>query len=267
MATVTRLKSGSWPVQVRRKGKYVNGTFRRRKDAEEWALEIERRIDRGEPALPCAGHGAKTLGDLTRLHREDLQEVGKPIGRSKAASLAMLERRLGRVRLGDLDRQRVIDFGKGRACEGAGPVAVGIDIGYIKTILSDAAAVHGVILSTEPVSQARIALTRLGLVGRGDERDRRPTQDELDQLISTLGANPLQQIPMGRIIRFAVATAMRQDEICRVEWTDFDPVKRMLLIRDRKDPRRKSGNNQRIPLLDVSGYDAAEIIHEQGELS
>jgi integrase len=266
VATFTRLKSGSWRVQVRRKGKYVNDTFRRRKDAEEWALEIERRIDRGEPALPCNGRNAKTFGDLIRLHLEDLREIGKLIGRSKAASLAMLERQLGRVRLGDLDRQRIIDFGKSRAREGAGPVTVGIDIGYIKTILSDATAVHGVILSTEPVSQARVALTRLGLVGKGDERDRRPTQNELDRLISIFDANPLQQIPVGRIIRFAVATAMRQDEICRVEWSDFDPGKRMLLIRDRKYPRRKRGNNQRIPLLDVSGYDASDIIREQGEL-
>ena len=266
MATFTRLKSGSWRVQVRRKGKYVNDTFRRRKDAEEWALEVERRIDRGEPALPCGGRDTKRFGDLIRLHLDDLREVGKSIGRSKAASLALLERRLGPVRLGDLDRERIIQFGKSRAREGAGPVTVGIDIGYIKTILSDAAAVHGVILSTEPVGQARIALTRLELVGKGDERDRRPTQDELDRLISTLDANPLQQIPMGRIIRFAVATAMRQDEICRVEWSDFDPGKRMLLIRDRKDPRRKRGNNQRIPLLDVSGYDASAIIREQGEL-
>jgi integrase len=262
VATFTRLKSGSWRVQVRRKGKYVNDTFRRRKDAEEWALEVERRIDRGEPPLPCRGRDTKTFGDLIRLHQEDLREVGKPIGRSKAASLALLERQLGRLRLGDLDRERIIQFGKSRAREGAGPVTVGIDIGYIK-ILSDAAAVHGLILSTEPVGQARIALTRLGLVGKGNERDRRPTQDELDRLISTLDANPLQQIPMGRIIRFAVATAMRQDEICRIEWMDFDPVKRMLLIRDRKDPRRKNGNNQRIPLLDVSGYDACGIIDEQ----
>ncbi|MDR3484038.1 MAG: hypothetical protein P4M05_03900 [Bradyrhizobium sp.] len=52
---------------------------------------------------------------------------------------------------------------------------------------------------------------------------------------------------------FAVATAMRQDEI---EWRDFDASGRMLVIRNRKDPRKKKGNDQRIPLLDVSGYDA-----------
>jgi integrase len=56
---------------------------------------------------------------------------------------------------------------------------------------------------------------------------------------------------------------MRQDEISRIEWADFDSQKKMLLIRDRKDPRRKAGNNQRIPLLDVTGYDACSIIEEQ----
>jgi integrase len=263
LATITNHKYGSWRVQVRRKGKYVNETFRRRKDAEEWALEVERRIDRGESALSRSSRGTETFADLIKLHREDLQEVGKPIGRSKSASLALLEHRLGRLRIPDLDRGRLILFGKERAREGAGPVTLGIDLGYIKTILSHAAAVHGVILSVEPIVLARIALARLGLVGKGNERDRRPTQDELDRLVATFDANPRQQIPVGRIIRFAVATAMRQDEIGRIEWSDFDPHKKMLLIRDRKDSRRKSGNNQRIPLLDVTGYDACAIIEEQ----
>ena len=49
-------------------------------------------------------------------------------------------------------------------------------------------------------------------------------------------ANTQQQISVGRVIRFAVATAMRKDEIARIEWRDF------------KDLRKKKGNDQRIPL-------------------
>lgn len=37
---------------------------------------------------------------------------------------------------------------------------------------------------------------------------------------------------MMQIVKFAVATAMRLDEICRVEWTDLDVARRMLLIID-----------------------------------
>lgn len=41
---------------------------------------------------------------------------------------------------------------------------------------------------------------------------------------------------------------------------------KMLLIRDRKDPRRKAGNDQRIPFLKVSGYDPCELIEQQPQL-
>ena len=118
-----------------------------------------------------------------------------------------------------------------------------------KTILSHAAAVHGVVLSTEPIALARIALARLGLVRKGNERDRRPTQEELDRLIAAFYANSIQQIPVGRIIRFAVATAMRQDEICRIEWSDFDSVARMLLI----NPTSPTGGVGRRQAAEIPG--------------
>ena len=234
MATISKLKSGSWRVQIRRKGKYVNETFLRRKDAEEWAIETERRIDKGEPPKPRNNRETKTLGDLIQLHREDMAEVGKRFGRSKTASLKFLETRLGSLRLPALDREQLIKFGKERAAEGAGPVTLGIDLGYVKTILSHAAAVHGVTVSTEQIDLARIALSRLGLVGKGNERDRRPTQDELDRIIAAFEANPRQQIPLGRIIRFAVATAMRLDEICRVTLEDLEASSAIEKIQDAK---------------------------------
>lgn len=43
----------------------------------------------------------------------------------------------------ELDRERIIAFAKERAKEGAGPVTVGMDLGYIKTVLTHAAAVTG----------------------------------------------------------------------------------------------------------------------------
>jgi integrase len=101
------------------------------------------------------------------------------------------------------------------------------------------------------------------LVGKSNERDRRPTQDELSRLIEYAESNPQQFLPLGRIIRFAVATAMRQAEICRIEWSDVNMTKRTVTIRDRKDPRRKDGNHQVVPLLNSTGYDAGQLILEQ----
>jgi len=192
-----------------------------------------------------------------------MKDVGKPLGRSKSATLAMLQRELGALKITDIDRERLIRFGRDRAKNGAGPMTLGQDIGAIKLVISHAAAVHGAEVTVEPVNLARIALKRLGLVGKGNERDRRPTEEELAKLFEHFDANPRQLIPMSRIIKFAIATAMRQEEICRATWSDLNTRTKMLTIRDRKDPRAKKGNDQRIPLLGVSGYDAVALIEEQ----
>jgi integrase len=263
LAAFVKLPSGSWRAVVRRKGRYVSETFRRKGDASRWALEAEREIDRGETPKASRTARLRTFGDLIDLHVSDMKEVGKAPGRSKDATLKMLKRELGSRNMATLDRERVIQFGRKRAEQGAGPVTVGMDIGVIKLVLSHAAAVHGVAVPIEPVDLARIALKRLGLVGNSNERDRRPTDEELAQLIAYFDGNPRQIIPVGRIIKFAVATAMRQEEICRVTWSDLNERTKMLTIRDRKDPREKKGNDQRIPLLAVTGYDAMALVEEQ----
>jgi len=185
--------------------------------------------------------------------------------RAKAATLASLKRDLGKAKIGHLDRPKLIEYARNRADQGAGPVTLGIDIGVIKMILTHAAAVHGVEISTEAVDLARIALKRLGLIGKGIERDRRPTTAELNRLFQCFDANTRLTLPMTRIVQFAVATAMRLDEICRVEWSDLDIDRRMLLIRDRKDPRNKAGNDQRIPLFAATGFDAWALVMAQAK--
>lgn len=269
MAAFQKLPSGNWRALVRRKGTYISETFKRRKDAEEWTLETERRIDRGESVSTKRPANISTFGNLIDLHIADMHEVGKPLRRSKAYSLRKLKDQLGRSQFNKLHREKLIEYGRLRAKEGAGPVTIGAELSYINTVITHAAAVHGIGVSKEQVDLARVALRRLGLVGRGAERDRRPTQDELDAIIEYLDSNDRQQIPVGRIVRFAVATAMRQAEICRIRWADVDERRKTVVIRDRKDPRRKGkdGNHQRVPLLDLTGYDARSILLEQKRIS
>ncbi|MDD1521359.1 site-specific integrase [Bradyrhizobium sp. WBAH42] len=263
VASFTQLPSGNWRVQVRRKNRYVSETFRRRKDGEDWALDMERNIDRSGSPKPRAAVQAKTFGDIIDLHIEDMQEVGRPPRRSKAAVLEALKEALGTVKLPKLNRERLIEFGRQRAKEGAGPATLAIDFSFIRTVATHASAVHGIEISAEEVRLARYAMKHLGLVGNSEERDRRPTEDELGELIEYFETNPRQVIPMGRIVRYAVATTMRQEEICRPDWPDVDLKTRVLIIRDRKDPRAKDGNDQKVPLLNLTGFDAWEILLQQ----
>ena len=48
--------------------------------------------------------------------------------------------------MADLDRELLIDFGKARAKNGAGPMTLSIDLGYIRTLLAYGTAVHGLSL-------------------------------------------------------------------------------------------------------------------------
>ena len=267
MASITKLPSGTYRVQIRRKGRYASETFRRREDAQRWARQTETLVDQGLPASRSTTARARTFGDLIDLHIEDMCAVGKAPRRSKAATLAALKRDLGKEKFGNLDRHRLIEYGRKRSDQGAGPVTLAIDIGVIKMILTHAAAVHGLEISLEAVNLARVALKRLGLVGKGAERDRRPTTAELKRLFQCFDGNPRQTIPMTRIVQFAIATAMRLDEICRVDWDDLDRDQKMLIIRDRKDPRNKTGNDQRIPLFAATGFDAWALVMDQARHS
>lgn len=60
-------------------------------------------------------------------------------------------------------------------------------------------------------------------------------------------------------VLWAVATAMRRGEICGLLWSDVDEAKRLVLVRDRKDPRKKAGNDQWVPLLPA----AWEVLQRQ----
>jgi hypothetical protein len=152
MPAFTKLKSGSWRVQVRRKRQYVANTFIRRRDAEEWAIDVERSIDRGVPIQHSRPHEQpRIFSDLIALHLDDLAQVGKPVRRSKFMVLRALKASLGRANLKDITRDRLIEFGRKRAAQGAGPATLAIDFSFIRAILLHAAAVHGIAVSVESV--------------------------------------------------------------------------------------------------------------------
>jgi len=132
-------------------------------------------------------------------------------------------------------------------------------------VLGHAAAVYGYVVPTERLRLGRAALLHLGLVGKAKERDRRPTDIELKRILSHLQVNQRLMVPMPRIIKFAIATSMRQEEITRILWDDFNPAGPSVLIRQRKHPREKKTNNQIVPLVADTGYDAVALIREQAE--
>jgi integrase len=260
MATFQR-RGEKWRAIVRKAGaKPVARTFPTKAAAREWAVQVEHEISTGRYRRPARGR----LSDVIDRYLVEAAEL-RPIGRTKRSAIGGIRSALGDLPLTAIDTQSLIRFALDRHRAGAGPVTIGIDLSYLGTILRTARALWGIETNTEAITDARVALRRLGLVERARERDRRRSEDELEALFAFWRRRPPREVPMPDIVMVAIVTAMRCEEITRVAWQDCDLERRLLTIRDRKHPREKRGNDSTIPLLSACemGFDAANIIARQ----
>ena len=217
----------------------------KKSQADAWAREIEARIDSGQTsALPTGG---LLLSQVLQEYR-DLRDRSRPIAdtSNEHYMLRHLVDGLGERRASALTPQDLVGYCSMRRDGGAGPYTCNMEISKLGTAMRYAGAAMHVVLP-DVVAAARPLLNHLGLIGGGGRRERRPTEDELVRVVAWLAKEKGELF--AEIVRFAAATAMRRSEIARLEWTDVDEAKRLVLVRDRKDPRRKSGNHQWVPLL------------------
>src|SRR3546814_14276300 len=87
MATFTRLKSGHWRVQVRRKQSYASETFLRREDGRRWAPATARRLALCQSPLKRRPAEPTTFRHFVDLPVTDMREVGKAPRRSQRFTL------------------------------------------------------------------------------------------------------------------------------------------------------------------------------------
>jgi integrase len=247
MATFTK-RGARWRAQVRRIGQpALSRTFASRADAAAWARDIEHKIDRGQTIDP----GRKlTFAEILAACREHLSSKG--MSRSKAQALDKIGKLLGQRRLVELKTTTFIEFCKAREAEGAGPSTILQDLSYIGTVLRHGGALvgaeHATATTVTALDAARRTLRHSGRIAKPEERDRRPTDAELQKLIGYWSPNPRQHIPMIDLMLFAIATAMRLGEIVGLQWEDLDEQSRTILIRARKHPTKKATNHQKVPL-------------------
>ena len=246
MATFSQLPSGKWRVQVRRACTYRAATFPTKREAREWATGIEAQVNH----IAAGGYApvpkSATLADLIEKYSET---VSKNPGRTKAATLAMLKRDLGKVKLVSLNAVTLRDFIDRRQDAGAGGVTIAGDLSFLSAILKWGKHARHLDLPERLALEARASLTHRGLDTRSKERSREPKDHELNRRFKLWDTNPRQKVPMSLLCKFALATGMRQAEICRVEIDDIDRAAKTIIIRDRKDPKNKQGNHQTVPLL------------------
>ena len=245
MATFSQLPSGKWRAQVRKAGMYRAATFTLKTEARNWATAIEAQASH----IAAGGYApvpkSSTVKDLIDLH---VKTFAKPAGKSKAATLSMLVRELGAVKLASLNAVTLRNFIDRRQKAGAGGVTIAGDLSTLSAVLKWGKHARNLDLPERLALDARAALTHRGLNTRSMERDREPSDDELSRLYALWSATR-RKVPMGVLCRFALATGMRQAEICGLKIQDLDATAKSIIIRDRKDPKNKQGNDQTVALL------------------
>jgi integrase len=252
VASILKTPEGSYRAFVRRTGaRALTKTFKTKAEAERWARQAEAAIEAGTVVKSAKG---ATVGDAITAYIKLRDEGKRPINpqSNEVYMMRHLERDLGDEVIAGIKPQRLATYCTRRSKSGAGAYTIGMEISKLGTVLKYSAMALG---ETFPdiVAQSRPLLDHLGLIGAGTPRERRPTPEELAAVREA--AQPL----LRDIIDFAIATCMRRGEIVRMQWADVDADARLLTIRDRKDPRKKAGNDERIPLLS----DSLSIIQRQ----
>ncbi len=243
MATYSKLPSGRWRAQVRKGDIYRAHTFDLKRDAQTWAIEIEAQANQilaGGYIIPKG----LTIGKLVRLYRQEIKEGGK----TKHSCLARLEHSLLRTKPESLPFA-LRDFIDKRQAQGAGGVTIAQDLSYLATVLDWGRHSKRFDVDPEVARDARRSLKHRKLETRSQSRERLPTQDELDALYKLWDENQRQLIPMTMLVQFALESAMRLGEICRICIEDVDFERKTVLIKQRKDPKRKASNDQVVPLV------------------
>ncbi|MEM1176045.1 MAG: site-specific integrase [Pseudomonadota bacterium] len=261
MATFQK-RGKRWRAIVRRQGISRSNTFATKSAAREWATKIERDIDTHDITESRPPPISLRLTNVIDQYTEVVSR-NKPFGRSKAFTLDFLKRELGHLPIAQIRRRALLDFIDRRVSQGAGGVTIGVDLSTLATVLRWARVKLSLDIPLEPIQDAREAMRQDGMTTRSRARDRRPTKNELEALFALWDGNTRLVTPMTAISQFAIATAMRQEEITRLRWEDLDREKKTIIVRDRKDPREKFGNDQVVPLLAANGYDAYQIAVQQ----
>ena len=245
MATIKK-RGDSWFAQIRRKGhKSISKSFPTKTLAAEWTRKIEAQIDAND-FKDGRTISKITLGDIIDDYTREVGAL-KPFGRNKADVLKKLKQAMGSEPLAKITGERLTEYIKERMST-AGGVTIAIDLTYLNSVFKAARQLWGITTDRDAIQIARNNLHYLGLSTRSDERTRRPTSEEIQKLCDYFTEHS-RIVPMSDIILFAIETAMRLGEMFRIEWKDLNELDRTVIIRDRKHPNQKKGNDQEVPLL------------------
>lgn len=240
-------------IRVKEDGRIIHQeskTFRAEKLARAWGFN--RKDDLEINGIPGKSQNRNcSIGHLIDLYIND-DRLWESTGRTKRYVIKMLrDCDIANIRADQLSVRDVVGHCKLRS-HSAGPATIYHDVAYLRTLLRVTSTAFGFKANVEVINEAVPVLIELGLIAKSKRRTRRPTEKELARLRQGLKKRQEHResrIPFVDILDFSILTCMRIGEVCKITWQDLDVEQAAIMVRDRKDPRKKDGNHLWCPLL------------------
>ena len=229
MATF-RKRSGSWQVLVRKKGfGQIGRTFDTKSEAEDWAKIVESEMVRGVFVTRNEAENTTLAEALDRYEREvSSRKKGYAVEKGyirRWKNTAFAKRTLASVQGKDIAEYRDMRLKE------VAPNSVRLELALLSHLFTIAVKEWGMGGLVNPVKQIRAPKMPAG-------RDRRLHGGELDRILSATESPVLSDLA-----RFAVETAMRQEELAGMTWNLVDLKKKTVSLLD-----TKNGEKRNVPL-------------------
>ncbi|WP_118181255.1 site-specific integrase [Paraburkholderia phosphatilytica] len=245
-------------VRIRRNGIIVHQetkTFDRRAAADSWGKKRE-----VELAQPGALEGPKVsdppLSDVIKKYLSESKRLAS--GKVNALTL-IADASLGKLPCSMVTPNAIIEYGREQEKKGNKPSTTANYLSHLRAVFKVAQPAWGYPLRKAVIIEGNDVLHELGLSSSSDSRDRRPSIEEISQIVEWLYARWLKRqdtAPYHLMVLFAMFSARRASEIRRMKWSDIDRTGCRLLVFDMKDPRKKIGNHVWVEMT----YEALRVV-------
>lgn len=247
MATVTKTPSGTWKALIRMVGwPTASKTFRTKRDAEDWARRTEDEMVRGV-FIQRAPSERLTFNSAIDRYLKEVSVTKSPATKKGEESRSkLLKDYFGKYSLAAITPELVAGYRDQRLAAGKENNSVRLELSLLGHLFTVALKEWGIGLTYNPVASIRKP-------SPGEGRDRRLSEAEETRLIEAVSkySNPM----LGWIVRAALATGMRSNEIVSLRRSQVDLNRRVIRL---ANADTKSGNARTVPLT----LDAKKVFEE-----
>ncbi len=235
MATIIKSPTGKWKAVVRKSGwPTTSKTFRTKRDASDWARNVEDEMVRGVFINRADAHHLTLRVALDR-YLSEVTPTKRPSTASRETRRAKSMRKcLGQYSLTALSPDVIAKYRDKRLQEGKSPHTVRLELALLSHLFTIAIREWRMGIVYNPVSMIRKPTPPPG-------RDRRLRSSEEKRLLKACDkhSNPM----LAWIVRIALHTGMRQSEIQSLRRDNVDLKRRIIKLTE-----TKNGSSRTVPL-------------------